>query len=180
MGQPSGERLIRTAPKAKITAGVIVIALIAGGCTSAAEKPSAGSSPRRVTTSRPLVAPKVTSSASLAYFQDLSRVDPSLSTYVNSDESVALRALITDGSAFCAFLQRGGGVDSAMASVVVGAKSVESDTHLPISVKTFNAIDAVALVDLCPSEQASLPAADRSHIRSLTHSLSTARGASGA
>ena len=179
VGQPGGERLIRPIPLAKVSVGLIAFVLLAGGCTSAAGKPTDGSSNGRARTSAPLVGPKVTSGESLAFFQDLSRVDPSLSSYVNSDQPVALRSLITDGSAFCAFLQRGGGVDDAMASVVVGAKSVESDTHLPISVTTFNAIDAVALVDLCPSEQTLLPAADRSHIQSLTDSLSSARGPSG-
>jgi len=84
---------------------------------------------------------------------------------------VALQALLTDGSAFCAFLKRGGGVDDAMESVVIGARSVESQTHLPKSVTTFNAIDAVALVELCPPEQKLLPSADQAHIESLSKSL---------
>jgi hypothetical protein len=178
VGQSSGERLIR-ARTTRVSVGIFAVALFAGGCTSAAAKPTGGSSSGAARTSAPLVAPTVTSGESFAFFQDLSRVDPSLSSYVNSNQSVALRSLITDGAAFCAFLRRGGDVDDAMASVVVGAKSVESETHLPISVKTFNAVDAVALVDLCPKEQTLLPAADRSHIRSLTQSLSSAKGASG-
>jgi hypothetical protein len=90
---------------------------------------------------------------------------------LDSRQEVALQALLTDGSAFCAFLKRGGGVDDAMESVVIGARSVESQTHLPKSVTTFNAIDAVALVELCPPEQKLLPSADQAHIESLSKSL---------
>jgi hypothetical protein len=85
---------------------------------------------------------------------------------------VALQALLTDGSAFCAFLARGGGIDVALEDTALGADSVESKTHLPRSVKTFNSIEAVALVTLCPSEQKLLPKADDAHIKALEHALS--------
>ena len=74
-------------------------------------------------------------------------VDPALATYEQKEGNVALRALLTDGSAFCAFLQRGKGIDNALASVAVGARGDEAKTHLPLSVTTFNTIEAVALVD---------------------------------
>jgi hypothetical protein len=90
---------------------------------------------------------------------------------VQAQGNVALRALLTDGSAFCAFLGRGGGIDNAMASVVIGARSVEPQTHLPSTVTTFNAIDAVALLTLCPSEQKLVPAQDRAKIRQLGNAL---------
>lgn len=94
-------------------------------------------------------------------------VDPALATYEQKEGNVALRALLTDGSAFCAFLQRGKGIDNTLASVAVGARGDEAKTHLPLSVTTFNTIEAVALVTLCPSELNRVPAAARSRIRSL-------------
>jgi hypothetical protein len=101
----------------------------------------------------------------------LAKADPGLGTYVQSEGNVALRALLTDGSAFCAFLQAGGGIDNAMASVVIGARSVELQTHLPSTVTTFNAIDAVSLLTLCPSEQRLVPAAAWAKIRALGKAL---------
>ncbi len=163
--------------RTKALIAVAVIAVLAGGCTSAASKAAPAPSHRAATTG-PLVAPPTSYAQDAAYFQDLSKTDPSLTSYVNSNQEVALQALLTDGSAFCAFLKRGGGVDNAMASVVVGAKSVEADTQLPTSVATFNAIDAVAIIDLCPTEQGLLPAVDRTHIQSLSRSLSGTTGVS--
>lgn len=150
-------------------AAVVMCAGLAGGCSASAGHSAAGP---RTPPERPLTAPKTSYAEDTEYFQDLARVDPSLSSYVESKQGVALQALLTGGSAFCAFLKRGGGVDNAMESLVVGADSVESRTHLPRSVATFNAIDSVALVDLCPAEQKLLPASDRAHIQSLSHSLS--------
>jgi hypothetical protein len=102
---------------------------------------------------------------------DLAEADSTLGSYMRSHGNTALRALLTDGSAFCAFLQRGGGIDSAMASVVIGARTVQAQAHLPATVTTFNAIDAVALLALCPSEQRLVPASDRSRIRALGKAL---------
>jgi hypothetical protein len=121
--------------------------------------------------SGPLEAPKATATQDDAYFRDLATVDQSLTTYVSSQQGVALRALLTDGSAFCAFLRRGGGIDNAMESVVIGANSVEAQTHLPRSVATFNAIDAAALIALCPDEQRLVPEADLKHIQQLEQGL---------
>ena len=84
---------------------------------------------------------------------------------------MALRALLTDGAAFCAFLLRGGGIDRALTSVAMGAKSVESQTHLPMKVVTFNTMEAVALLTLCPSERKLIPASDRVKIRTLGRAL---------
>ena len=151
----------------------MALAALAGGCSAgqpaaSARRPASTTSPAP---GGPLVAPKTSATEDAGYFQDLAKVDPSLATYVNARQDVALQALLTDGSAFCAFLKRGGGVDDAMESVVIGADSVEQKTHLPAGVATFNAIDAVALIDLCPGEQHLLPAADRAHIESLRRSL---------
>lgn len=135
--------------------------------SSVAQARSAGSSvPKR------LLVPKTSAVQDGQYFTDLAKADPGLATYVQTDGNVALRALLTDGSAFCAFLQSGGGIDNAMAEVVIGAKSVEPQTHLPSTVTTFNAIDAVSLLTLCPADQKLVPVADRSRIRALGQALS--------
>jgi hypothetical protein len=134
--------------------------------TRRAAAPTTAAAPP-TTASGPLVGPETTPVQDGAYFSDLARIDPDLATYVNSNGNVALQALLTDGSAFCAFLRRGGGIDNAMTSLVIGAKSVQSQTHLPASVTTFNAIDATSLVVLCPDEQSLIPAADRTKIRQL-------------
>ncbi len=175
VGQPGGERLTTRRARviikaAETLAAVVVFVALAGGCTSTADRSARSGAGRTAPANGRLVAPRTTYAQDAEYFQDVAKVDPSLSSYVDSRQEVALKALLTDGSAFCAFLERGGGVDSAMESVV-GARGVESETHLPTSVTTFNTIDAVALVDLCPAEQALLPLADRAHIKSLGKSL---------
>jgi hypothetical protein len=120
---------------------------------------------------KPLTAPKTTPVKDSQYLLDVTKADSALGTYVQQRGDVALRALLTDGAAFCAFLKRGGGIDAALTSVAVGAKSVEPQTHLPLKVKTFNTMEAVALLTLCPSEQRLLPASDRSKIRALGRAL---------
>ena len=91
------------------------------------------------------------------YLTDVAKADSDLATYVQQDGNVALRAMLTDGAAFCAFLRRGGGIDNALVDVAVGAQSVESQTHLPANVHTFNTLESVALIDLCPGEQRLVP-----------------------
>ncbi len=192
MGQHCGERL--TFPRAVPALALVVsLAALVGACGTSA-RPAPRPATRTATPAAssdvattaplaggPLVAPQTTSTQDALYFQDLARVDPSLATYVDREQGVALKALITDGSAFCAFLRRGGGIDNAMESVVIGANGVESQTHLPSSITTWNAIDAVALVVLCPTEQDLLPAVDRTTITQLARSLSSpATGAGGA
>jgi hypothetical protein len=118
-----------------------------------------------------------TSSADSRYFIDVATEDPALSSYVNSRSTVALKALLTTGVAFCDLLQRGGGIDKAMTSVVEGANSVESTTHLPRSVRTFNSIDTAALLALCPADQRLVPASDRSRLKSLAKALAASQPA---
>ena len=88
----------------------------------------------------------------------MAEADADLATYMQQDGNVALRAMLTDGAAFCAFLRRGGGIDNALVEVAAGAHSVESQTHLPANVHTFNTLESVALIDLCPGEQRLVPA----------------------
>ena len=152
---------------------VTAIGLTVAGCSSSshpgASRPVASAPP--TTAVGRLEAPKSTPTQDDAYFRDMATIDQSLSTYVTSEQGVALQALLTDGAAFCAFLKRSGGIDNAMESVVIGANSVEAQTHLPRSVSTFNAIDAAALIALCPDEQRLIPKTALQHIHELEQVL---------
>jgi hypothetical protein len=158
--------------------------LLVAGFVTACSSPShqdraagtAAPAPDPATTAGPLIAPETTTAQDSQYFEYLAEADPSLSTYVNTQGNVALQALLTDGAAFCGFLHRGGGIDNAMDSVVIGAKSVEAQTHLPSNITTFNAIDAVALITLCPADQKLIPSADQGKIQSLEKSLNGRSG----
>jgi hypothetical protein len=162
-------------------AGVLVLALVIalGACSRVSSSRSAATTTTTEssrssdpTPSTPLSAPKSSFGQDTKYFTDVTEADPALVAYEQKQGNVALRALLTDGSAFCALLKRGGGIDTALVAEAVGAKSTESQTHLPLSVTTFNTIEAVALLTLCPSEQKRLPASDRAKIRQLGERLS--------
>jgi hypothetical protein len=101
----------------------------------------------------------------------VAKADPDLATYVQQQGNVALKAMLTDGTAFCAFLHRGGGIDNALLAVAIGAKSVEPQTDLPANVTTFNTMESVALLDLCPAEQSLVPTAVRTKIHKLVAAL---------
>lgn len=124
----------------------------------------------------PLQGPNASALQEVQYLTDAAEADPTLASYLQTNGDVATHALLTAGAAFCAFLQRGGGLDNAMVSVAVGARGVESQTHLPTTVTTFNTVEAVALLTLCPSEQKLVPAEDRTKIQGLGQALSHAQG----
>ncbi len=134
---------------------------------------SQASSSSKPTPSTQLAAPKTSVAQDGRFFTKVSETDSALATYVQKQGNVALRALLTDGTAFCAFLHSGEGVDNALASVAVGARGEEATTHLPLSVLTFNSIEAVALLTLCPRDLKLLPHSDRSKIRKLGDALAT-------
>jgi hypothetical protein len=117
--------------------------------------------------SSPLRAPKTSNAQDTTYFTDLAEADAALASYEQKQENVALRALLTDGSAFCALLQRARNLNDALVEEASGARSTEAQTHLPLSVTTFNTIESVSLLTLCPSEQKLLPASVRTKIRAL-------------
>jgi hypothetical protein len=131
------------------------------------------------TTSPSLVPPNASAAQDAQFLTDVAEADPALATYEQNQGNVALRALLTDGSAFCAFLQRGGGIDNAMVDVAVGAQGQETQTHLPETVTTFNTIEAVSLLTLCPTYEQLLPAADRSKIQALGQALAETGTSSG-
>lgn len=126
--------------------------------------------------SSPLKAPKTTDAQDTKFFTEVAEADPALANYEQKQENVALRALLTDGSAFCALLTRSRGLDDALVEEATGARGTESQTHLPLSVATFNTIEGVALLALCPSEQKLLPASVRTKIHNLGKSLAKPPG----
>ena len=126
--------------------------------------------------SRPLKAPRTTAAQDTKFFTGVAEADPALASYEQKQGNVALRALLTDGSAFCALLTRGEGLDDALVEEATGARSTEAQTHLPLSVTTFNTIEGVALLTLCPSEQKLLPTSVRAKIRNLGKSLAKPPG----
>jgi hypothetical protein len=169
--------------RGRIGALLLAVAAVTTSCgasrpTGSSPVTTAGSSPVTTAGSSPvttagssLAAPKSSPAQDAEYLSDLAQADSVLASYIQAQGNVALRALLTDGSAFCAFLQRGGGIDNAMTSLVIGANSDESQTHLPATVTTYNTIDAVALLKLCPAEQKLVPTADRSKIQQLAQTL---------
>ncbi len=122
--------------------------------------------------SSPLRAPRTTVQQDSKFFSEVTEADPSLESYEQKHGNLALEALLTDGSAFCALLKHGGGIDEALVAEAEGVRSTETQTSLPLSVTTFNAIESVALLVLCPSEQRLAPASVRSKLRRLNAHLS--------
>jgi hypothetical protein len=145
--------------------------LVGPGTTAAAASLSSTSGPVA-----PLQAPKTTDAQDTRYFTDTAEADPALASYEQKRQNVALRALLTDGSAFCALLKRAKNLDAALVEEATGARSSEAQTHLPLSVTTFNTIESVALLTLCPSEQTFLPAGVRAKIRTLGKTLASRAG----
>jgi hypothetical protein len=150
---------------------VALVAVVGSQAGADATTTSSGPSP-----SAPLSAPKTSVAQEVQFFTKVTEADPALASYEQKEGNVALRALLTDGSAFCAFLQRGAGIDNALASVAIGARGDEAKTHLPLSVTTFNTIEAVALLTLCSHDQKLLTPSDRSRIRKLGDALSKRAG----
>ena len=126
--------------------------------------------------SSPLRAPKTSDAQDTTYFTDVAEADPALASYEQKQENVALRALLTDGSAFSALLQRARNLNDALVEEASGARSTEAQTHLPLSVTTFNTIESVSLLTLCPSEQKLLPAPVRTKIRALKKAFAKSPG----
>jgi len=171
----------RPSPRAFLSAGVLLVALIVAGLFVLVHGPNdpPRAAARTSQTTRATVpassVPSPGASASVVadgkFLAEVTEADPSLANYEKKSGNVALRSLLTDGSAFCSFLKSDGDIDDAMVSVVAGAQQVEAETKLPMSVTTFNAVDAVALLTLCPSLQNSVSKSDLAKIRALGDSL---------
>lgn len=141
--------------------------------------PTASAATTSTTTSSklaPLSVPKTTVEQDSKFFTEVTEADPALQTYAQKHGNVALEALLTDGSAFCALLKHGGGIDEALVEEAEGARSTESQTSIPLSVTTFNAIESVALLTLCRSEQKLVPASVRAKLRRLNGQLTKRPG----
>jgi hypothetical protein len=141
-------------------------------CGSSGASP--GTSTTRAAKAGP-VAPRTSITQESTYLEDVAAADPTLATYAQSG-TTADKALLTDGVAFCAFLGQGKGIDDALTELTTGAQSIQSTTHLPLGVTTFNTISGVALVVLCPDELHFLPAADQARIRQLGQALAGGSG----
>jgi hypothetical protein len=161
--------IVAVAALAAVVAAVLVFGVAIGPARSA----GASSSPQM---SSPLRAPKTSNAQDTAYFTDVAEADPALASYEEKRGNVALRALLTDGSAFCALLKRQRNLDDALVEEASGARSTEAQTHLPLSVTTFNTIESVSLLTLCPSEQKLLPAAVRAKISALKKAFDKSPG----
>ena len=101
--------------------------------------------------SQPLRAPKTTVEQDSKFFSEVTEADPSLESYEQKKGNVALEALLTDGSAFCALLEHGGGIDEALVAEAEGVRGTETQTSLPLSVTTFNAVESVACWRCAPN-----------------------------
>lgn len=151
----------------------------AGATTSTSSAPSAstpGSTSPGSTSAGALRAPKTSVAEDRTYFDEITEADPALVAYEQKEGNVALRALLTDGSAFCALIRHDRGIDQALVDEADGVRSTESQTSLPLSVTTFNTIESVGLLALCPSELELVPAEVRSKIRRLGTSLTQRSG----
>ncbi len=142
-----------------------------GPVPSSTPAPTATRAPAGSTGTSPLQAPTTTPAEDAAYLSEVTEADSALASYEQQRGNVALRALLTDGSAFCALLGRERDVDKALVDLALGARGDEAQSHLPLSVTTFNSIEAVALLTLCPAEQRLLPAADQAKLRALGAAL---------
>jgi hypothetical protein len=172
---------VATAPqrtrRAVAYVSVVLVALLLAACSqSSPPRSEATTSTTASNPSAPLPAPKTSFAQDTQFLTDVTEADPALVAYEQKYGNVALQALLTDGSAFCALLERGGGIDNALVAEAEGARSTESRTSLPLSVTTFNTIESVALLTLCPSEQTLVPASVRARIRNLGDALAHRAG----
>jgi len=156
------------------TARALLVATVAVGFVGAVLPATAGATVRPIE----LRAPRTSAAQEAHYLTDVAQADTDLIPYVNQYGNAALRGMLTDGLAFCAFLVRSGNIDGALVDVAVGARADEKRTHLPLSVHTFNTLEALALIDLCPREQRLVPVTVRQELQQLTVALRSRPSAS--
>jgi hypothetical protein len=101
----------------------------------------------------------------------VAEADSSLQSYVDKYGDTAMRALLTDGAAFCALLAQHVGVDQALVDTVTGIRSVEATTHLTPTMRDLNTLESVALLTLCPASLKVLDPADQAKLRKLSAAL---------
>jgi hypothetical protein len=162
--------------RAHVAGRTVLLAIVLSGALVLVGPVASAGASSRATTSTPLKAPKTTYAQDTKFFASVAEADSALASYEQKQGNVALRALLTDGSAFCALLTRRTGLDQALVDEATGVRSTDAQTHLPLSVTTFNAIESVALLALCPSEQKLVPTSVRNKIRTLGKALGARPG----
>jgi hypothetical protein len=170
-----GAVIDRTQLARRIVANVgalLTVLVLVASCGPSVGAAAAATTTSTSASSKPLSVPKTTVQEDSKFFTDVTEADPGLVTYEQKHGNLALEALLTAGSAFCALLKRGGGIDEALVEEAQGARSTETQTSLPLSVTTLNTIESVSLLTLCRSEQKLVPASVRSKIRRLSVQLS--------
>ena len=166
----AGRRHVRSVAVIGVVALALGVGVLPASTAAASPTTSATSHSSKSSgsgSSKGLSLPKTSNTQDTNYLTDIAEADPALATYGQKQGNLAFRTLLTDGAAFCALLKRAKSIDEALVAEADGARSTETQTSLPLSVTTFNTIEAVALVTLCPSELKRVPAAARSRIRSL-------------
>ncbi len=78
-----------------------------GGLGPAAAAMSTPDGPTPSTSVPPLRAPRTSHAQDTKFFTDVAEADGALASYEQKQQNVALRALLTDGTAFCALFMRG-------------------------------------------------------------------------
>ena len=166
----------RWIPRVTTAMGTLLAVLL---CVAPGVQPSPPASAATTSTSSksaPLSVPKTTVEQDSKFFTEVTEADPALQTYEQKHGNLALEALLTDGSAFCALLKHGGDIDQALVEEAEGVRSTESQTSIPLSVATFNTIESVALLTLCRSEQKLVPKSVRAKLRRLSGQLTKPSG----
>jgi hypothetical protein len=159
--RPRRRRLSR--PKLRtIAPGLVCVAGIGASCGSG--KPAAH-------TTTTIALPTYTAAQKSAYFRDLERTDPTLTTYVTQHGQAVLVALLADGAGFCEFVAAGQDLETAVSNLQTQAQQLESNTGLPASLTTCEIIGTDALIALCPSEQSSLSSSQLAQLQQVEHNL---------
>src|SRR5580704_16863598 len=85
-----------------------LFALIGAGAwaSSGSGDPTAPSTTSTPASATPRPAPKASVADDAQFLTDVTTVDPTLTSYEKRSGNVALRSLLTDGAAFCSFLNR--------------------------------------------------------------------------
>jgi hypothetical protein len=115
--------------------------------------------------------PTYTAAQKNAYFRDLERTDPTLTSYLAQHGRSGTVALLADGAGFCGFVAAGQNPATAVSNLQRQAQGLQSKTGLSGSLTTYEIIGTDALLTLCPSEQSSLSPSQQAQLRQIEHNL---------
>jgi hypothetical protein len=148
----------------RVTGAVLAVAsiLAATSCSSA-----------KTASSTPTTGPHPTYSAAQqnAYFHDVTKSVPSVSSYVNQRGTAALDALLAYGSGFCTFLQAGQDPTTALGNLQTQAQNLQAKTGFTAPQTTYETIATDALIALCPSEQSSLSPDEQAQLQQVKQTI---------